>query len=164
MPFYHARMKYIDANQGIEITDYQLDLSEEETKLFGADYDKGRVFFKGKWIHVSSIEEIEIRETPYQSTDYFGGGLSEARIFDSGRFPHVTRKFIKSPPKKEGVPKDFFPEAKQPSKTIFIVHGRDKVPALELARIVEAIPYKSCLSGRRSPQRQNPYRKIGGAF
>jgi predicted nucleotide-binding protein len=140
MPYYHVRIRYYDPAKNYEIPDYELDLSTEDVTLLSGQYDKGRVLFKGKWIDSSNVKEIEIRETEYRSTEYFGA-LTESTIFYSKKYPDVTRKFIKSPPKKEGILKAFFEEAKQRSKNIFIVHGRDDKPKLELARMLEKIGF-----------------------
>lgn len=101
MPCFHVRVRYKDPKQKYEFTDYELDLSEKDAKLFGEQYEKGQVFFKGKWIDASSIKEIEIRQAHKKSTGYFPN-LSSSTIFYGNRtdIKTVTRQFIKSPPKK----------------------------------------------------------------
>ena len=137
MPYYHVRIRYKDPEQKYEFTVYELDLSEEDAKAFGAQYEKGQVFFKGKWIDTLNIKEIEIRETVSKSTSYYPT-LTSSTIFYGTRtdIKTVTRKFIKSPPKKREKRKQL------PSKNIFIVHGRDDKPKLELARMLENMGFK----------------------
>jgi predicted nucleotide-binding protein len=124
-------MIYKLSEQVYRTTDYELDLSEEGARLFGEQYEKGKVFFKGKWIDSQDIEEIEIRETDSKSSGYWPS-LTFLTIFQSQKYSNVTRKFIKSPPKKEE-----FSEKKERakqllSKNVFIVHGRDHKPVKEL--------------------------------
>jgi len=138
MPCYHVRIRYKDSEQKYEVIDYELDLSEEDAKTFGEQYEEGQVFFKDKWIDALNIREIEIRETISKSTSYYPT-LTSSTIFYGTRtdIKNATRKFIKLPPKKGEFPRKREKKEQPLSKNIFIVHGRDNKPALELARIVE---------------------------
>lgn len=140
MPSYHVQIRYKKPETEMPFTDYELDLTEEDVVVLGQQYQQGQVFFKGTWIDSSSIQKIEIRRTPIDSIAYlpkrdsaiiFYGDRTDVRI--------VTRQFIKSPPKKEKIPKK--PEkAKQPlGKDIFIVHGRDHRPLKELKGILGSL-------------------------
>lgn len=134
MPSYHIRMVYKLPEQVYPVTGYELDLSEEEARLFGEQYEKGKVFFKGKWINSSNIEEIEIRETFYKAASYFPQPLDSSTIFYGTRVTteNVTRKFITSPPRKEETTEKKEKTKQPPDKNIFIVHGRDHAPMKEL--------------------------------
>jgi len=57
--------------------------------------------------------------------------IEEFHIYDANR-NDMTRKFVKSTPKKEAVPKKRQKEAKPLSKNVFIVHGKDHKPMNEL--------------------------------
>jgi predicted nucleotide-binding protein len=131
MPYYHIRIAYGISNQPHRKYDYELDLSEEETKAVAEQYVNGEsVLFNGKWVNIIDLEEIQIRETPEKTTYYFPE-LSRLMIFEGSTFPKVTRRFIKSPPKGQTSAKSRV--AAQPlSKNIFIVHGRDHEPMKEL--------------------------------
>jgi len=124
-----------EAELNIPITDYELDLTEEDAKIFSEQYDTGNVLFKGRWIDVSNIEEIDIRETlsntkqsimPMDSSTIFYGNQTLVNI--------VTRHFIKSSPKKK---KSTIKISSIPIKDVFIVHGRDYKPMKELKIMLE---------------------------
>jgi predicted nucleotide-binding protein len=136
MSYYHLRIVYQDPKQKYPTTDYELDLSEEDAKLVAQQYEKGRLFFKGKWIESSDIKEIEIRETYLLSMGYHPN-LTAATIFYGTRtdIKNVTRKFIKSPPTVEDSEKQE-KIARSASKNIFIVHGREYEPVKELKTIL----------------------------
>jgi len=137
MPYYHIKITDGASNSSQRKTNYELDLSEEGLKTFVEQYDTGDVLFKGKWVKSSDLE-IEIRETPYVTT-YIFPPLNPFTIFGTtSTFPNVTRKFIKSPPKGQTSAKS--ERATQPlSKNVFIVHGHDDEPKLELARMLEKL-------------------------
>jgi len=136
MPYYHIKITHGTSSHPYREYDYELNLSEEDARVVAEQYEsKKLVLFKGKWVNVDDIEEIEIRETP-EKTSYYFPQLSLSTIFESSQFPNVTRRFVKSPP--EGRISAKSEKARQPlSKNIFIVHGRDKAPAFELARLLE---------------------------
>lgn len=142
MSYYHVRIRYKDPENNYDTTDYELDLLDEEAKILGEQYEEGRVLFKGKWIDVANIKEIEILEALSKSTSYYPS-LTPATIFYGTRtnITSVTRQFIKSYPKKEEISKKH-EKPKQPlSKNIFIVHGLDDKPKLELARMLEKLGF-----------------------
>lgn len=136
MPYYHIRITHGTSNQLYKEYDYELDLSEEETRVVTEQYEsKESILFKGKWVNVIDIEEIEIRETP-EKTSYYFPQLGRSTIFESSQFPNVTRRFIKSPPKGQISTKS--KRATQPlSKNIFIVHGSDHEPVNELKTMLK---------------------------
>jgi predicted nucleotide-binding protein len=103
--------------------------------VLGEQYEKGKVFFKSKWIDISNVKEIEIRETPQLSNSYYPN-LTSSTIFFGTRtdIKNATRRFIKSPPKGQSVEIEKTP--KQLSKDIFIVHGRDHEPMKELKALL----------------------------
>jgi len=143
MPYYHIKITDGASNSSQRKTDYELDLSEEGLKTFVEQYDTGDVLFKGKWVKSSDLE-IEIRETP-QVTTYVFPPLNPFTIFGTtSTFPNVTRKFIKSPPKGQTSAKS--ERATQPlSKNMFIVHGHNDKPKLELARILEKLGFNTII-------------------
>ncbi len=113
-------------------TEQEFDLSEEDATELGEQYSKGCILFKGKWIEVSNIEEIEIRETTAKSNTLWGSS-----VFQSSTANVVTRRFIKSPPRKgSAAPQPISESAKivtqAKSKDVFIVHGNDYEPLKEL--------------------------------
>lgn len=57
--------------------------------------------------------------------------------------PNITRELIKSPPKKREAPKS--QKKEMPSKNVFIVHGRDHKPKLELARMLEKLGFNAII-------------------
>jgi len=140
MPYYHVRISHRDPESNYVHTEYELDLSEEYAKIVGEQYQRGRLFFNSKWINVLNIKEIEIRETANKSTAYYPT-IGSASIFygTSIATRSVTRQFIKSEPKKV-IKKDFMIET-APSNNIFIVHGRDDKPKLELARMLDKLGF-----------------------
>jgi len=136
LPYYHIRIIYHDPESIWRDTLYQLDLTDKDVETFVELYQRGQVLFKGKWRNVSSIEELEIRETPDNSGIYksmSGLGSVEGVIFGSrGVSKDVTTMFIKSKPK-------FIEKhAKQSisDKNVFIVHGHDIQPVEELKRML----------------------------
>lgn len=104
MPFYHVRIMHKKPEALIPTTGYELDLSDEDAKMFGEQYEKGQVFFKDKWINALNIKEIEIRETYNKSASHYPN-LTSSTIFYGSKtdIKVVTRRFIKSPPKKERI-------------------------------------------------------------
>jgi predicted nucleotide-binding protein len=145
--YYHIQLKYTESQKssiGTNIdftkTEQEFDLSEEEAAILGKQYADGCFFFKGKWIETLSAKEIEIRETQAKSGTYWGS------IFQSSTHPIVTRRFIKTQPKKQGTsPQDkitfHFGKIESTSKNMFIVHGKDNVSKLELARMLEKMGF-----------------------
>jgi predicted nucleotide-binding protein len=170
MPYYHIRIKHKEPEQEYELDDFELDLSEEEARLLGEQYKEGHVFFREKWIDASNIKEIEIRET-LNKTERRRPILAIADIFSDDRtnINIVTRKFVKSPPKKEVSEKQEI--VKQPlSKDVFIVHGRDHRPMKELRTILEEFGLNAIIlheqpSGSRTiVEKLEKYSDVGYAF
>ena len=137
--YYHVQLKYTEPPKTgmgsltlYPKTEQEFDLSEEDATELGEQYSNGCIFFKGKWIETLNIEEIEIRETTAKSNMLYGGS-----IFQSSTADVVTRRFIKSPPRKGSVtpqPISQSPKRKVPSQSndVFIVHGNDHTPMREL--------------------------------
>ena len=126
---------------------YELDLDEQGLrKNIVEPYLRGERFMcSGKPIDPLEDHQIIISETVVPSSMLIPkirmekklghltlGVRDEYYVVDWGR--DVTRKFISSPPKKviktEKAQRDL-------SKNVFIVHGRDDRPALELANILQ---------------------------
>ena len=132
MPYFHVRIRVRMEDDWEETKDlYEMDLSEDDAKLLGSQYYDGkRVLYKGKWLDSSKIEEVEIRKTSRKAKEY-EGLFSEAyeNIFDDEQGEDVTRAYLTASVAKR----------RRPSlgDRVFVVHGRDKKPALELARILE---------------------------
>lgn len=131
MPYYHVRIRVLTEDSWSGHDDwYEMDLSEDDAKLVGRQYYDGkRVLYKGKWIDSSEIEEVEIRKTPKRAEEY-EGFFSEAHdnIFDT-EGEDVTRRFLTASVRKTVKP--------SLGDEVFVVHGRNKQPALELVRILE---------------------------
>lgn len=123
-------------------TEYELDLSEDDVRIFGQQYQKGPVFFKGKWI--SNIKDVEIRETERDSKSYYPK-LDSSTIFFGDRIKTgvVTRKFLFGESREIAVEEKLKPS--RPSKNFFIVHGRDDKPKLELARMLEKLGFNAII-------------------
>ena len=140
MPYYHVRISHRVPESNDVRAECELDLSEEDAKLVGEQYQSGKVFFNSKWINADNINEIDIQETDSKSTSY-SPTLDSSTIFYGTRIEtrRVTRQFIKSEPKKV-IKKDFMIET-APSNNIFIVHGRDDKPKLELARMLDKLGF-----------------------
>jgi predicted nucleotide-binding protein len=146
--YYHVQLKYSEPQKtsvGTTFdsirTEQECDLSEEDATELGKQYSEGLVFFNGKWIDTSAIKEIEIRETQAKSRTFWGS------VFQASTAEVVTRRFIKSQPRKEvEFPREKtrrpFDKTEQPTKNVFIVHGKDNVSKLELARILEKLGFK----------------------
>jgi predicted nucleotide-binding protein len=150
--YYHIQLKYFEKQSSTDAilfnsatSNYQVskvvqeyDLTEEEIIDFSKQYSNGDAFVCGKWIESALIQEIEIRETDAKNTSIIYG------IFQNSMFPLVTRKFIKSPPRKNAPFEQPLEDqtvkktAKtQPfSKDIFVVHGNDHAPMKELKTIL----------------------------
>lgn len=165
---FHIQIKYKEPEQDHISTDYELDLSEEDTKTFTQQYMKGSVLFKGKWIDASDVKEIEIRETPERTT-YFFPTISSSRIFQSSEFPNVTRRFITSPPIGQTSAKS--KRATQPlSEDIFIVHGRDHGPMKELKAMLyefglnPIVLHEQPSGSRTIVEKLEKYSNVGYAF
>lgn len=144
MPYYHIQIRYKDPETLRESDRHELNLSEEEMKLLGEQFEKVRVLFKGKWIRSSDIKETEIRETPEKTTYYFST-LTPSTIFGNPLYRDATRQFIKSPPKKEEISKKGEKAKKPLSKNVFIVHGKDDKPKLDLARMLEKLGFNAII-------------------
>jgi len=170
MPYYHIKITYGTFNHPYREYDYESDLSEEETKVVAEQYENGEsVFFNGKWVNVTDLEEIEIRETPEKTTYYFPP-LSRQTIFQGSTFPNVTRRFIKSRPKGQTSAKSER-ATQQLSKNIFIVHGRDHEPMKELKMMLSELGFNPIVlheqasSGLTLAEKLETYAgKIGYAF
>ncbi len=131
MPYYHVRISHRDPESNYVQSEYELDLSEEDAKLLGEQYQSGNVFFNSKWINAVNIKEIDIQETDSKSKSHYPT-LDSSTIFYGTRIEtrRVTRQFIKSEPKKV-IKKDLMIET-SPNNKIFIVHGRNHEPMKEL--------------------------------
>jgi hypothetical protein len=81
MPYYHLHIAWKLPEQAYATTEYELDLSEEEARQVGEQYEKGKVFFKGKWIDSQNIIEVHVRQTARKSTQYFPTPVSGSDIF-----------------------------------------------------------------------------------
>lgn len=154
MPYYHVYVRYYVPSEDTFEETYELDLSLEELKeQIVTPYLKGESFMCGghqvnpfatkpiiisKSIESSNklIPRIRAEEARKSEITGIGWGLSdEFLVVDHSQ--NVTRELITHPPKKkESIEK---PEKTKEAlnKNVFIVHGRDKQPALELARILE---------------------------
>jgi predicted nucleotide-binding protein len=138
MPYYHIRITYETYNK--RDYDYEIDLSEEETKATVERIIQHRgtgqtIFFNGKWFKAEDVREIRVKETPQKFIDNStSGGFN---LFHLPNIPDVTRKFIKSPSQTEAFKSE--KGTKPLSKNVFIVHGTDYNPANELKAILEEI-------------------------
>lgn len=134
MQCYHILVSYRNPENASRSVLYELDLSKDEVEIFVEQYLRGQVLFKGKWLDVANIDEVEILETRYPHDSWSNivplVSVRDITISSRGRNAKtVTRKFIKLEP-------NWFvrKHAKHmpPSKNVFIVHGRDHKPVKEL--------------------------------
>lgn len=111
---YTIVVDYIDKETKQRHHIFERDLSFEDTSSISKRYEEGENFMvRGVVIRLSDAV------------------IEEFHIYDANR-NDMTRKFVKSTPKKEAVPKKRQKEAKPLSKNVFIVHGKDHKPMKEL--------------------------------
>ena len=145
--YFHIQLKYQDPEiigySSIR-TDQEFDLTEEEATEFGKQYSEGCVFFKGKWLQSSFIKEVEIRKSADTAKNNYWNLMS---MFQETKNPIVTRRFIKSQPKtmasamSQKETNILSGKVTSNSKNMFIVHGKDNVSKLELARMLEKMGF-----------------------
>jgi len=143
MPYYHVYIHEAD-----EV--YELDFSKEKLEeCIVEPYLTGKEFMcGGSPIDPFEVEKIKISRTEQPSSalisrikakpDFVSWIGVETYVVDEGI--DVTREFITHPPikqKKTLIRKKHQPIASSLSKDVFIVHGRDNKPKLELARFLE---------------------------
>jgi len=164
MPYYHVRLLLKSSYS----YSYEPNLSEDDVKKLGEQYSKARkLLFLGEWVKPSDIREILIRRTSSHSKEYGDIFIRGVRvIFESGKGDNVTRQFITSPPTEKGKKL----EAMR-SKNVFVVHGRDKTPAYELARLLErefrletTLLQEQPHRGRTLIEKLEAYSDVGYAF
>ena len=91
-------------------------------------------------------------------------------IFTQKKGMAVTRQFISKPPEREAPKAEKVPKLPSISENIFIVHGRDTAPAIELARLLESLKLKPIIlseqpSGSRTIiEKLEKYSDVGFAF
>ncbi|MEM2970122.1 MAG: nucleotide-binding protein [Candidatus Bathyarchaeia archaeon] len=151
---------------------YELDLSKDEVEIFVEQYLRGRVLFKGKWLDVANIDEVEILETRYPHDSWSNivplVSVRDITISSRGRkAKNVTRKFIRLEP-------NWFirKHAKHlpPSKNVFIVHGKDHKPMKELRAMLSEFGLNPIIlheqpSGSRTIiEKLEKYSDVGYAF
>ena len=97
MAYYHVAIH--EKEKPAWILNIELDLTEDDIKKLGAQYSMGCFFLCGKWINVSDVDFIEIRESSLHSTKIKHGilGLDEKVFFNSQEYPNVTRTYISRP-------------------------------------------------------------------
>jgi predicted nucleotide-binding protein len=125
----------------------ELDLSKDELlKRIVEPFRQGEPFMcGGEPIDPFDIEKIRINKTDEYSSELipiiqrerFGSGIittlsDEWYVTEKGR--DETREFITAPPQTKGRPSKTISEY---SNRVFIVHGRDDISKLELARLLE---------------------------
>lgn len=137
MPYYYVNLVYVSKLTKELKTCGCYDMSEETVlKSFVEPFMKGEEFmFIGRRIDPSLVESVNIYEyeesvkeladkSTYYGIDHFIG-----RILDHRMGVHVTGKFIASFPRAE---KRTGRRPSKPSKSVFVVHGRDLKPLKEL--------------------------------
>jgi len=171
MPFYHILIGYDDPKRSSRLVLYELDLSKNDVEVFVEQYKKGRVLFKGKWLDVLNIEEIEIQETqhPHDSWANIVPLVSVEDITISSRgtkAKDVTRQFVRSEPKK------LRKSAKQSvsSKDVFVVHGHDIQSVNELKKMLvefglnPIVLHEQPSGSRTIVEKLEKYSDVGYAF
>ncbi len=172
MPFYHVLIGYDDPKRSSRLVLYELGLSKNDVEVFVEQYKKGRVLFKGKWLDVLNIEEIEIQETqhPHDSWANIVPLVSVQDITISSRgtkAKDVTRQFVRSEPRK------FVRKSANQSvssKDVFVVHGHDIQSVKELNKMLvkfglDPIVLHEQPSGSRTiVEKLEKYSDVGYAF
>lgn len=172
MTFWHIRILHQDKKHGSTSYSYEMDLSEDNAKTVAKQYQQGEnLFFRGRWIDPFDIREILIRQTEEPSKEYETAQTTgSVEIFSHNRGMAVTRHFVSSPPRPKREIRKEAPKLPNLSKNIFIVHGRDTKPALELARILEGWALNPIIleekpsMGRTIVEKLEKYSDVGFAF
>ncbi len=154
MPYYHVYICHHDPSRKGPKEAYEIDLSKEELmEQVVNPYIEGQTFMcGGQPIDAFFVDLIRISESQERSSELIPKLRAKRRaqpnvlgivapisdnylVVDESR--NITRELIKSPPKKHITPKS--QKEKAVSKNIFLVHGRDHEPKLELARMLEKL-------------------------
>jgi len=158
MPYYHVRIVHHDPSRKGRNEAYELDLSKEELmEQIVRPYLAGKTFMcGGQPIDSFFIDLIRVSESDESSSKLIPK-LRRERVSESFRTGiiapvsdgylvveksrNVTRKFVPRPPQKEEISEEQEKPKRPLSKHIFIVHGRDDKPKLELARMLEKLGF-----------------------
>jgi len=148
MPYYYVHIVYVSKVTRLLEELGLYDMSKENVQqLVAQPYMNGEEFFLGgRRIDPSLVDKIHIWETEEsvrkleQKAMYLDidDVLNDIRRGNIGKL--VTSNFIKSPP--------CVGEKKTPKKTsknVFIVHGKDDKPKLELARMLEKLGFNTII-------------------
>jgi len=168
LPYYHILIGYHNPKSASRLVLYELDLSKNEVEVFVEQYQKGGVLFKGKWLDVLNIEEVEIRETehPHDSWANIVPLVSVQDITISSRKVEakaVTRRFIRSEPRKS-IRKFVL------SKDVFVVHGHDIQSLNELKNMLiefglnPIVLHEQPSGSRTIVEKLEKYSDVGYAF
>jgi len=141
----------------------EMNLSEEQVKIIINQYENEEsMFIGGRWVKVNDLEHIEIRVTPQR--------LNSDTISLASSYPNVTRRFIKSPPRKEVKSENKKTLKVEQSKDIFIVHGTDFTPVKELNAIIQEaglnpiVLHEQASKGMTIIEKLEKYSNVGFAF
>jgi len=158
MPYYHVHVIHHDPSRKGRKNAYDLDLSKEE--LMGRivePYFAGKTFLcGGQPIDAFFVDVIRVSESEETSSELIPKLRAErARkpslsgivvpvsdnylVVENSR--NVTRKFVTRPPQKEEISEKQEKPKRPLSKNVFIVHGREDKPKLELARMLEKLGF-----------------------
>jgi predicted nucleotide-binding protein len=170
MVFWHIRVLLRDKKSGTTSYSYEMDLSENDVKIFAHQYQKGEnVFLSGRWTDSSDIREVNIYQTEENSNVYETTQVtSSIAIFGQKKGMDITRQYIfKSPQREEERAVEKSPNI---SKNVFIVHGRDNKLALELADILKSLQLQPIIlseepsGGRTLIEKLEKYSNVGYIF
>jgi len=171
MVFWHIRILHQDKKSGSTTYSYEMDLSEDDVRTFAKQLQIGEnVFMSGRWIDPFEVVEVLIFQTEEHSSSYETSQISAStEIFAQKKGMNVTRQYVSGPPKHK-VKEAQIVKLPNVSKNVFIVHGRDTEPAIELAGILESLKLNPLIlseqpSGSRTIiEKLEKYSDVGYAF
>lgn len=172
MAFSHVRILHRDEKSGSTSYSYEMDLCEEDVRIFAKQLRQGEnVFFGGRWINPFDVVEVLIYQTEEHSNSFETPQTSaSSEIFSQKKGMNVTRQYVSEPPKLKGKEIEKVPKLPKMSENVFIVHGRNVGSATELAGILEGLKLKPIIlseqaSGSRTIiEKLEKYSDVGYAF
>jgi predicted nucleotide-binding protein len=108
---------------------------------------------------VELLPEIKAEEERSSNETGIGWGLSdEYLVIKNGR--NVTRTYVPHPPIKEGGSEKKEKLKQAPSRNVFIVHGHDDKPKLELARMLEKLGFNAIILSEQADKGRTIIEKL----
>jgi len=167
MPYYHVS---IARRSRGERSVYELDLSKENLVRFIVEpFLNGEEFIcQGSPIDPADVSNIRISETEQPSSELIPRikmrpdftYMVSVEYYIVFHEKDVTREFITRPPKRRGIFEKREKPKQPPSQNIFIVHGRDDKPKLELARMLENLRFKAIILSEQADKGRTIIEKL----